>query len=145
MTELNIYPEPRTDFRTGIPRSLLNEIAEYLTHFVETGETHKIDLKSLPMTEADLKDLDDMLGIGEVRADLAVVGKSEVWETAFNGVWRIRHYGTADAVAADEIIITAIPDILITHKDDARGAINRLREAANAFQSEPSREDTAHA
>jgi hydrogenase-1 operon protein HyaF len=145
MTELNIYPEPRTDFRTGIPRFLLNEIAEHLERFVQTGETHTIDLKSLPMTEADLNDLNDMLGIGEVRADLAIVGKSEVWETAFNGVWRVRHLGTEDAVAADEIMITAIPDILVTHTEDARGAVKRLREAAHAFQSEPSREETANA
>lgn len=145
MTELKIYPDAvGGPLRTGIPKSLMYEVAEHLERFVETGETHKIDLKSLPATPTDLEDIDAVLGVGEVRADLAVIGRSAAWETAFAGVWRVRHFASNDAVAADEIVIAAAPDILLSHVEDARAALGRLREAAASFNPSPLKEDPAH-
>jgi hydrogenase-1 operon protein HyaF len=128
MTALDLPTRSQASIKTGINLSLYAEIADSLEQFAETGAVHKIDLRSLPMTEGDREELDEKLGVGEVRADLAVIGKSEVWETAFNGVWRVRHFGAGPAVVADEIIVAAIPDILMTHPDDARAASNRLRK-----------------
>ena len=127
MTELDIRQREEKPLRTGITRALLVEIADSLAAFVETGAEHVIDLKSLPMTPGDLAEIDDRLGIGEVRADLTIIGKSEVWETSYAGVWRVRHYGAGDAPAADEVVIARAPRILFTHPDDARDAATRLR------------------
>jgi hydrogenase-1 operon protein HyaF len=127
MTELKIYPEASAPQPKRVVEALLLEIAEHLATFAETGEGHKIDLRSLPVSEADIESLDERLGIGEVRADLAVIGRSDVWETAYAGVWRVRHYGTDDVVAADEVAITAAPEILFSHPDDIRAAAVRLR------------------
>lgn len=148
MTELAITPHPERPLKTGIVSSLFAEIADALARFAETGEIHKIDLRSLPMTEADRTEIDERLGVGEVRADLAVIGRSEVWETAYAGVWRVRHYGALDAIAADEVVIASAPDILFTHRDDARAAAKRLKgELADGSQPDDNSQwkDAAHA
>ena len=103
-----------------LARAVLAEIAAALARLAATGEDTSVDLKSLPLSPADLVELDEILGEGEVACTLEVAGRSEVRETGFSGVWRIRHFAGDDAVAVDEIAVTRIPDILLSHPDDDR-------------------------
>ena len=143
MTELDIYKDRKpANFGPTIGDSLLVEVAEHLKTFAETGEPHIIDLTSLPMTDADRKALDERLGTGEVKAEIAVIGDSELWETAYAGVWRVRHFGsTRDRAAADQIVIASVPEILRTHREDARAAASRL----DAELSNPHSQDALNA
>jgi HupH hydrogenase expression protein, C-terminal conserved region len=115
------------DFRTGLAAAILQEVAERLDDFVKTGESASIDLRSLPMTDADRAELEEWLGHGEVMADLDVAGESQVWETAYAGVWWIRHLGAGGRIAAEEIAVVAVPDILVSHQADIAAAAVRLR------------------
>ncbi|MCW2310228.1 hydrogenase expression/formation protein [Rhodobium gokarnense] len=108
--------------------ALLREISSALADYLETGETAVIDLKSLPMLEADRAALADLLGEGEVTAMLDVAGESEVRETGHAGVWWVRHFGADRRLAAEQIEVTAIPDILLSHRDDIAAAADRLAE-----------------
>ncbi len=92
--------------RTGMADSLLHEIAERLADLAATGQTSAIDLRSLPMTPADRRELEDRLGRGEIEARLTVGGASEIWETRYAGVWWVRHFGAGDKIAAEQIDIT---------------------------------------
>jgi len=111
---------------TGMAWSILTEIRQLLKALSEKGEAGSIDLRSLPMTDADREQLEEILGRGEVRAELELAGASEVWETAYAGVWWIRHKGAGDRIACEEIAITPIPEILITHPVDIEAAATRL-------------------
>lgn len=111
---------------TGMAWSILTEIRQLLDALNEKGTVGSIDLRSLPMTNADREQLENLLGRGEVHAELDLAGTSEVWETAFAGVWWIRHKGAADKIACEEIAVTAIPEILITHPVDIEAAAARL-------------------
>lgn len=111
---------------TGMAWSILTEIRQLLDALNEQGTVGSIDLRSLPMTNADREQLENLLGRGEVHAELDLAGTSEVWETAFAGVWWIRHKGAADKIACEEIAVTAIPEILITHPVDIEAAAARL-------------------
>ncbi len=111
---------------TGVNDSLLSEIADRLGEFAQTGQSASIDLRSLPMSDADREDLKERLGHGEVMVKLDVAGLSEIWETSFAGVWWIRHFGGDDQIAAEEINIVSVPDILHAHQADARAAASRL-------------------
>lgn len=91
-----------------------------------------ISLRNLPMTDADRKELEELLGRGEVRADLEVSGHSEVWETSYPGVWWVQHKGIDGALACEEIAITPIPEILLTHPVDIQAAASRLEQELNA-------------
>ncbi len=113
---------------TGMAYSILAEIGELLTALSEHGEAGAIDLRSLPLTDADRDQLEEILGRGEVQAELDLAGASEVWETSYNGVWWIRHKGAGDKIATEEIVVTPVPEILMTHPADIAAASRRIRK-----------------
>ena len=120
-------PQAQPDFSTGMAQSLFSEIAERLAGFATSGEKSVIDLRSLPLTPTDLKELESLLGRGEVEAELNVAGRSEIWETGYSGVWWVRHYGDGDKIASQNIEITC-PKILAADVEDIAAAANRIAE-----------------
>jgi len=123
-------PDP-AGFTTGLADAVLPEIAALLDELIENGNEGAIDLRSLPMTDADRDALREKLGTGEVRATLQVAGASTVEETAIRGVWWIRHEAADGQVANEHIAITLLPDILRTHPGDLPQARARLEELLN--------------
>jgi len=113
-------------FRTGMVDAVLREIAELLEKLAVSGEPGFIDLRSMPMTDADRAELEERLGRGEVEASLDVAGTSEVRETGYAGVWWIRHAGAGGKVAAEEIAVAEVPEILKAHHADIAAAASRL-------------------
>ena len=121
-------PQAQPDFSTGMAQSLFSEIADRLASFAASGEKSAIDLHSLPLTPTDLKELESLLGRGEVEAELNVAGRSEIWETGYSGVWWVRHYGDGDKIASQSIEITACPKILAADAEDIAAAANRIAD-----------------
>jgi len=113
---------------TGMALSVLAEVGRMLETLAGSGEPGSIDLKSLPLSDADRAQLEELLGRGEVHAELELAGASQVWETAYSGVWWIRHRGAGDKIATEEISVCRIPEILITHPVDIEAAAGRLRQ-----------------
>lgn len=118
----------QTEHITGMARSLLAEVARMLEALAADGTTSAVDLRSLPMTEADRQQLEETLGRGEVVAELDLAGRSTVWETRYPGVWWIRHRGAGDKVSSEEIAVCRVPDILLSHPADVAVAARRLKE-----------------
>jgi hydrogenase-1 operon protein HyaF len=118
----------QTENTTGMARSVLSEVARMLESLATDGTTGSIDLRSLPLTEADRKQLEELLGRGEVVAELELAGRSTVWETTYAGAWWIRHRGAGDKVSSEEIAICPIPDILVTHPADIESAAKRIKQ-----------------
>ena len=117
-----------SDRATGMALSVLAEVGRMLEALSESGQAGAIDLRSLPLSDVDRAQLEEVLGRGEVRAELDIAGESEVWETTYPGVWWIRHRGTDRKIATEEISVCAIPEILMTHPVDIKAAAGRLRE-----------------
>lgn len=120
--------------RTGMSDAVLREIAEHLRGFAERETPHQIDLRSLPMSSADRAELIERLGEGEVKATVAVVGDSEIRETAYAGVWWVRHLGRSGDVLAEFIEITEVPSLLRAQREDVADAAARLRDELQANQ-----------
>lgn len=120
-------PPCSTDRPTGLAQAVLPEIAHLLDRLAKCGESAQIDLKSLPLNEGDRRALEQRLGRGEVIASVDVAGATEVWETSYSGVWWVRHLGVDGKVATEQISVSRIPDILITHCADIRGAAKRIQ------------------
>ena len=127
-----MHSESHAQQRTGMAQSVLHEIALALAQLAETGAPNAIDLRSLPMTEADRSELQEA-----VSATLDMAGKSDIWETRHAGVWWVRHSGSGDRIASETIEIAAIPDILMAHRDDIRAAAARLSAELAAAAPEP--------
>ncbi len=113
-------PVKALDKPTGMANAVMNELSDYLKRLADEGETNIVDLMSLPMSEADINELADMLGVGEVKATISSIGISSIRETAYRGVWWVTHYGDDEKVLGELIEITQVPEILVTHMDDIR-------------------------
>ena len=115
-----------------IVRALLGEIATALGRPPKTGgePVAPPDPPGPPETDPDA--LETALGDGELPCDLEVAGRSEVRETAFSGVWWVRHFATDDRIVTREIAITRCPDILASHPDDVAAAASRLAASVAA-------------
>ena len=130
----------RIESESGFAAALISETLALLTRFAKTGDTATIDLGGLPMSNRDRAALDDFLGRGEVSANVEVIGRTEIWETQFSGVWRVRHFGDG-AIATDLIEIAACPKILCADPRDARIA---ARSMAEALELNPGIVETPH-
>jgi hydrogenase-1 operon protein HyaF len=113
---------------TGMAYSVLAEVGRLLEALSENGRNGAIDLRSLPLTDADRAQLKELLGPGEVTAELDVAGRSTVRETAFASVWWICHRGAGDKVASEEIAICPVPSILVSHRADIAAAAQRIAQ-----------------
>ena len=113
-------PVKTLDKSTGMANAVMNELSDHLKRLADKGVTSIVDLMSLPMTETDINELADMLGVGEVKATISNLGTSSIRETAYRGIWWVTHYGDDEKVVSELIEITQVPEILITHMDEIR-------------------------
>lgn len=134
LTDIPIQVESASAL-TGAAPAVLREIESLLVELIERGTVGRIDLRSLPLSPADLEWLADALGAGEVHARVETVGASDVHETGVFGVWRVRHYDEGGNVTADLIEVTPLPEMLKTHPADVEVGLARLRERMNSLQA----------
>jgi len=123
---LESIPVQITQAGTAMPDAMLLEIAALLRQLTEKKIAGSIDLHGLPMSDEDRNCLQERLGRGEVSAHIEVNGLTEVWETAYTGVWWIRHQNRDNRIIAEEISVTQVPEILVSPKEDIGAAAKRL-------------------
>jgi len=135
---------------TGMAWSVLAEVGRLLEDLASRGQTASIDLRSLPLTEADRAELEALLGHGEVRVELDLAGRSEVWETAYPGAWWVRHRGAGSQISSEEIAVCPVPVILESHPADIEVAARRLsrdlqqKRPATATEPSENQQETSH-
>lgn len=117
---------PPATARTGNERAVLAEVRSHLDRLAETGESSAIDLLALPLSDADRAWLREVLGRGEVRAEVDAAGVSEVQETDLAGVWWVTHRDAGERTVAELIEITLLPEILRAATADVAAARDRL-------------------
>jgi hydrogenase-1 operon protein HyaF len=129
----------------GYAGALLHELVSMLEALVARGEENAIDLRSLPLAAPDYEQLKALLGQGEVRATLQVLGPSHVVETAYPGVWWVTHCDPAGEVTAECIEVTWVPEMLKSHPLDVGEGLVRLRKTLQEDEpcdtKEPDRRD----
>ena len=112
----------------GVVHTLLREVAVHLQHLLDGGEPAAMDLQGLPMLTADGRaQLREALGTGEVVATVAVMGNTEVAETAYPGVWWLTDYGADGELLSEQIELTWVPERLRSQAADAAAGLDRLR------------------
>lgn len=113
---------------------LLHEIRHALQALADTGETGIIDLRSIPLAPGEEDKIIAILGCGEVQAQIAALGPSDVTETRYPGVWLVTHYNEERDIIGRFIEITRMPEILRSQHADIRQSCVRL--TASLQQSE---------
>jgi hydrogenase-1 operon protein HyaF len=124
-------PQAHADDGTigGGAAAILTEIATLLERVAVTGEGAAIDLRSLPMSAADRRQLLEALGPGEVEITLRADGDSSIRETGVQGVWWTEHRDRNGDLIACFIEIARVPDILLVPAEELRRGAERLRAA----------------
>lgn len=119
--------------KVGMAKALANEIAESLAAVAAGGVANGLDLRSLPLEPADLEELAEILGSGEVVATIEAAGRTEIYETQYPGVWWLKHYDTDGVLQLAEISIISVPDILRADPIDMRSAAESLSASLKAL------------
>jgi hydrogenase-1 operon protein HyaF len=107
------------DDLTGNAQAVLREVRGLLQRLLESGETGAIDLRAMPLSDADLRWLARQLGEGEIRVTLDAGGRSTITETQAPGVWWVTHRNEQDKVVSEFMEITWVPDLVATQREDA--------------------------
>ena len=114
------------DVLTGMADAVLREIHQHLQALHESDTAHIIDLRSLPLTEADRRQLKATLGEGEVQIQIEAAGPTEIYETSYAGVWWVDYQNLLGASAIQQVEIARVPTLVPSHPDDVKQALARL-------------------
>jgi hydrogenase-1 operon protein HyaF len=118
---------------TGNLIPLLHELRHALERWLEQGEQHAIDLRSMPLAPGEEDSLLEQLGVGEITARLSALGHSDIIETRYPGVWLITHYNEHEKVIGRFLEVCEVPCIVRSQSDDIRAGLARLEDTlANA-------------
>jgi HupH hydrogenase expression protein, C-terminal conserved region len=118
----------RVETATGNLVPLLHEIRHALARLVEDsdGDGTTIDLRSLPLAPGEEARIDEILGQGEVRAEMSALGLTLVQESVYPGAWLITHRNADDEIVARFIEVTRMPAILMSQREDIVQGIEAL-------------------
>ena len=130
---MNQTDTPRFNIHTGNEltwnvKPILHEIRHALLDLLDSGNTSIIDLRSIPLAPGEEETIINALGQGEVHARLDVLGRSDIYETLYSGVWLVTHYNENEAVVGRFIEITELPDILKSQREDMTDALKELTQ-----------------
>lgn len=113
---MNAHDRPMTAGSNLLP--LLHQIRYAMRQLLDGGGGTTIDLRGVPLTAAERERLFETLGQGEIRVRLEALGRSDIDETAFSGVWLITHYSESGEVVARLIEIARVPGLLAAPTGD---------------------------
>ena len=117
----------RDDTGSGIAAAVLREVARLLDALArDTRFTETVDLHSLPLLDSDREQLRQRLGRGEIEAAFDFAGPTRITETAYAGVWWVRHADADDRAVLEQIVVAQVPALLLAHRADIDDAARRL-------------------
>lgn len=103
----------------ALAKTLLHEIHAKLSVLLDTGDAGVLDLRALPaLGEAGYQFLKEILGVGEVSAEIQSLGCTKIQETAISGIWWVSHYNQEGHILTEVIDISFLPELLQCPKDD---------------------------
>jgi hydrogenase-1 operon protein HyaF len=111
---------------TGNVPLLLAEVRHALARLADDGSTHVIDLRAIPLGPGEEDTLLATLGRGELHAEFDALGRTEIVECAYPGVWLVTHRDAGDAVVGRFLEITYSPALLASPPEDVRAGLERL-------------------
>ncbi|MET0983789.1 MAG: hydrogenase expression/formation C-terminal domain-containing protein [Steroidobacteraceae bacterium] len=124
----------RTETSSGNVAPLLHEIRHALAALAHSGTSNIIDLQGIPMAPGEHESLLAALGHGEVRAEMETLGRSEIVETSYPGVWIVTHYDEMGDLKARFIEVTRMPEILESQPIDITDGLARMEAALQVMR-----------
>ena len=127
-------------YSRGNVEPIMHEVIHALDRLLDENEPTVIDLASLPFAPGELEELEEYLGTGELTAVLDALGKSQIRETIYPGVWWLEHRNTEGEIVGRYIEITRTPEILMSQDADITAGRARLGDRLQEHREEASSE-----
>ncbi|MFW2372193.1 MAG: hydrogenase expression/formation C-terminal domain-containing protein [Gammaproteobacteria bacterium] len=108
--------------------AVVMELLQLMESYLLFQTAGAVDIKSLPLSGAAYELLKTKLGMGEVNALIKVSGDTDVYETAYSGIWWIKHKDMESRVIAEHIEVGRVPAILCSHNEDIKQAKEKLQQ-----------------
>jgi len=113
--------------------SVLYEIHDLLKFLLAEGKGGAIDLRAWPnLNQASLGLLEKRLSVGEVSAVVTGIGRTEIRETAYTGVWWQVYRNENGDIVTETILVTEVPEILKSQKADIERGLKKLNGVLSA-------------
>lgn len=145
MTKLNEIPVhvevPSESMTMLLP--ILHEIVAMHKTLSSSGQGTILDLRHEPLTLDDIAALKDLLGQGEVDANLNALGSTNIRETSISGVWWITHFNQEGNINGEYVEITTCPDMLKTFPEELDSALARLQDKVSQYAHASTPEEIA--
>jgi len=116
----------KVEATTGNVEPLLHEIRHALKRVAAGQDGTTIDLRSLPLAPGEEERIKQVLGTGEVRAELDALGPTFVQETSYPGVWLVTHRNSEQEIVARFVEVTRMPELLKSQRQDIELGLSRL-------------------
>jgi hydrogenase-1 operon protein HyaF len=107
--------------------TLLHQVAALLEGHLANGEPGSIDIGRIPLSPAERRLLEEVLGFGEVEARIESKGLTVVREAGVPGVWWLDYHDGSGAAIARFIEVTEVPEMLRTSAYDMKRGLTRLK------------------
>ena len=120
-------PQPGTIGGSAGIAAILMELATALERLAAGADPTAIDLRSLPMSDAEREQLHAALGPGEVSIQLEADGLSTIRETGLHGVWWAEYRDRDGQLLTAFIEVARVPGILVVDGEELREVAERLR------------------
>ena len=112
---------------------ILHEIVTMHKTLISSGQSNSLDLHHEPLTLDDIAALKDLLGQGEVDANLNALGSTNIRETSISGVWWLTHFNQEGNIIGEFVEITTCPEMLKTFPVELEPALVRLQDKVSQF------------
>lgn len=113
--------------------AILHEVQEMLEQYQAFGQHGSIDLRWLSLLPGDIDQLRDVLGDGEVTAQVNALGASSARETAIACVWWVEHGGPDGESLGTWIEVTEAPALLRSDRASIPYGLDTLRDRLVSF------------
>ena len=130
-----LAPLARDSAPDGVMNALpiLTELQDRAAAWRPDGLPHVINLTHLPLSEGDLRFLDDVLGKGPVETLSRGYGDCKITSTAYPGIWWVRYTNSMGTLILNTLEITDIPAVACAAQEDIEDSRLRFRELIQPY------------
>ena len=118
---------------TSMLLPVLHQLVAMHKTLISSGQGNILDLRHEPLEFEEIAALKDLLGEGEINANLTTLGSTTIRETSISGIWWITHVNQEGAVIGEFIEITTCPELLQNFQTDLEPALVRLQDKLSHY------------
>ncbi len=122
------------DVMNALP--ILTELQDRAAAWRPGGLPYVVNLTLLPLSDGDMRFLDDVLGTGPVETLSRGYGDCNITSTAYPGIWWVRYTNSMGTLILNTLEITEIPAVACAAQEDIEDSRQRFQELLEPYWAE---------